>query len=193
MFFTKDATSAFLCDVSSSPGGCGAVWAVWTGSEEPPEINRRSPPHHSGPACFHQQHTGTSGSDTPPRGDTQFLSLCLSFICLSLFSIIIIWFIICIIKIIYVFGHLNITHIVEYPKWALICCFTSPSEKAFNKILEAGCKNLLPFSQKSITEVKYRAVKFSHGPGFVHGNIVILKQEKAFPKLSPQICKYTSV
>ena len=40
--------------VFSLPGGCGAVWAVWTGSEEPPEINRRGSPHHSGPARLHQ-------------------------------------------------------------------------------------------------------------------------------------------
>ena len=32
---------------------------------------------------------------------------------------------------------------------------------------------------------------FLYGPHFVHGDIVTLKQERAFPKLLPQIWKHT--
>lgn len=67
LFYTKGIFKlTILC--SSIKGGCGAVRAVRTGSEEPPEINRRGSPHHSGPARLHQQHSGTPGSNTPPWG-----------------------------------------------------------------------------------------------------------------------------
>lgn len=54
-------------------GSSGSVRAVWTGSKEPPEINRGCSPHHSGQTCCHQQHPGASGSDSPPWGISFFL------------------------------------------------------------------------------------------------------------------------
>ena len=98
-------------------------------------------------------------------------------------------------------------------------------------MLEHCCRDLLPFSHKSISEVRhlfwairpgsqsefqliskvfdevevralYRPVKvfhtdldkpFLYATRFVHGGIVMLKQERAFPKLLPQSWKHRIV
>ena len=106
--------------------------------------------------------------------------------------------------------------------WSPLCCDNSQnsSGKAFHEMLEHCCGELLPFSHKSISvgqlglarswrynysqrcSMGCRSVNFFHtdldkpflcGPRFVHGGIIMLKQERAFHKLLPQGWKHRIV
>lgn len=60
-------------------GGHGAVWAVWTGSQEPTETYWRGTPCYSGPPCCHRKHTGASDTNTTSRGEEGHPSFVLSY------------------------------------------------------------------------------------------------------------------
>ncbi len=59
--------------------------------------------------------------------------------------------------------------------WTLICRYISPNSfgKAFHKILEAGCKDLLSFCRKSISDVGHRRWIIRSFP--LHGTTWLVK------------------
>lgn len=102
------------------------------------------------------------------------------------------------------FTYTNLEHLFLMMPWTLLCFCKSIhfSGKFFCKILESGCRNVIPYSHKSISEVSnqyYQECDRHVGCSWSHGCILTHKvkptrfrKQLDFPKLLP-LCSTATV